>query len=256
MQTVDSKEVIVFLLAANIIVVGMAVFFFLIVRIQQKRKQSYQKKLLEKELKTREEAIQQISRDLHDEIGSSLSGINMLTLLVLEQIEPENTRAILKRINTYSNEVIEKVNDMAWLLKPSEESLGILLSKLKKFGLETANSRNMEFKMIENIQNDAFELSIIERKAIYLIGKEAINNAVKYSGAKVVECKLSISKERLHIVIADNGRGLPLNEISTGNGLKNMEQRAREIGASFELSSIPEQGVKLEIELKAHGEVV
>ncbi|MBL7762326.1 MAG: histidine kinase dimerization/phosphoacceptor domain-containing protein, partial [Chitinophagaceae bacterium] len=79
-------EVSVFLIVANIIIVIAAVFFFLIIRIQQKRKRLYEKQLLEKEYKTREEAFLQISRDLHDEIGSSLSGINLFAQMAAKQL--------------------------------------------------------------------------------------------------------------------------------------------------------------------------
>jgi signal transduction histidine kinase len=250
MQPQYSREVIIFLIAANIIVAGAAVFFFLLLRIQYKRKRLYQKQLLQKEFKTREESFLQISRDLHDEIGSSLSGINMLSQLAQQQLQEQNTEAanhLLFKINTYTNEVIDKVSDMAWLLKPNEESLYILLEKIKTYGFTTAGSKNIRLQFTELPEAFGKELSIGQRKAIYLISKEAINNAVKYADCKNIDYKISLSGNKIILYIEDDGKGFAISESVQGNGLKNMQARAKEINAVFSIQSIPGKGTTLEL---------
>ncbi|MDE3251146.1 MAG: hypothetical protein KGO82_20945, partial [Bacteroidota bacterium] len=136
MQTAYSKEVVAFLISANIIVIGFAVFVVFILRIQQKRKIRYRQDLLEQDFKTRETSMLQLSRDLHDEIGSSLSGINLLCQLATQRLhsgQHSETDQLLAKIHGYTTEVIDKVNDMVWLLKPGEESLSIVLQKIRTY---------------------------------------------------------------------------------------------------------------------------
>jgi signal transduction histidine kinase len=245
-------EVIIFFIAANIIVVGLGIFFFFIIRIQQKRKQLFQKQLLEKEYKTREEALLQVSRDLHDDIGSSLSGINMLSQLAQQQmIQSGNSLAneLLQKINVYTSEVIEKVSDMAWLLKPNQESVSILVKKIKAYGLATAASKNIQLHFDDTIESAAKEFSIQQRKAIYLISKEAINNAVKYAECKNIYCHINLAEHQLNLLIKDDGKGFYLAEVNEGNGLKNMQARAEEIKAEIRINSEPGKGTAIELEL-------
>ncbi|MBL7709438.1 MAG: hypothetical protein JNJ86_10220 [Chitinophagaceae bacterium] len=245
------SEVTVFLVAANIIVIITAIFFFLIIRIQQKRKQLFQKQLLEKEFKTREEALLQVSRDLHDEIGSSLSGINMLTQLALQNQDTskETTAELLQKINTYTNEVIEKVSDMAWLLKPNQESLVILVKKLEAYSITAAVSRNIQLYFDVGPEVTAKELSIGQRKAVYLISKEAINNAIKYAACKNIYYKLGVQNNILRLLIKDDGKGFAVDEEQAGNGLGNMQARAKEIKAILHVHSASGKGTSIELEL-------
>lgn len=252
MQPQYSKEVIIFFIAANIIVVGAAVFFFLLLRIQYKRKRLYQKKLLEKEFQTRAEALLQISRDLHDEIGSSLSGINMLSQLAQQQLQEqkiESANQLLFKINVYTNEVIEKVSDMAWLLKPSQDSLAILIKKVKAYALSASASKNMQLQFEDLLQPNGYELSIQQRKAIYLISKEAINNAVKYSGCKTIHYSILSQNNKLKLLIKDDGNGFTITEVNEGNGLKNIKARAEEINAIIKINSLQGKGTSIELEI-------
>jgi len=252
MQPQYSKEVIVFFIAANIIVAGFAVFFFFILRIQQKRKQIYQKRLLEKEFKTREESFLQISRDLHDDIGSSLSGINMLSQLAQQELSsPNNVAAneLLQKINLYTSEVIEKVSDMTWLLKPSQESLQILVNKLKAYSLGSAIAKNIIMHFDYNPETTAKELSVQQRKAIYLISKEAINNALKYSACKNIYYNIHPSAKTIRLIIEDDGNGFSNANVTGGNGLNNIKARAVEIEAVLKINSVPGKGTSIELEL-------
>lgn len=246
------EEVAIFLIAANIIVVVFAIFFFLIIRIQQKRKQIFQKQLVENEIKTRETSFLQISRDLHDEIGSSLSGINMLSQLAQQQIEQNDTKEanqLLSKINIYTSEVIEKVSDMAWLLRPNKESIIILLERLKTHNATTARLKNIKLHFDNFLQQPGKELSILDRKAIYLISKEAINNAVKYADCENIYYSVRLTRETLTLSIMDDGKGFNLNQSAQGNGLENMQARAKEIGAALSIQSIPTKGTTIELVL-------
>lgn len=245
------SEVTVFLIAANVIVVMGAIFFFLIVRIQQKRKQIHKQQLLEQQYKTKEEALLQVSRDLHDDIGSSLSGINMLSQLAREQIIQDNNSSaadILKKINGYTTEVIDKVSDMAWLLKPNQESLSILIKKLNTYNAASASSKNIVLHFENNQGVLEKELTIPQRKAIYLVSKEAINNAIKYSSCKNIFHSIRNIDSKIKLEIKDDGKGFSSSEANNGNGLANMKARAEEIKADFDIRSEAGQGTTITLE--------
>jgi len=251
MQPQYSKEVIIFFIAANIIVAGFAIFIFFILRVQQKRKQLYQKQLLEQEYKTREESFLQISRDLHDDIGSSLSGINMLSQLAQQQLANSDygtTGELLQKISVYTNEVLEKVSDMAWLLKPNQESLSVLIKKLKAYSLTAASLKNIFLQFDNDLEISKTELTIQQRKAVYLISKESINNAIKYSCCNNIFYRISTADKRIKLIIKDDGNGFDASEISNGYGLTNMKSRATDICATFGIESAPGKGTIVTLE--------
>ncbi len=246
----QSQEVIVFLIAANVIVIVAATFFFFILRVQQKRKQIYQQQLIEKEYKTREQAFLQISRDLHDEVGSSLSGINLFTKMAIQKLKENDIAEAcnnIEKAGSYTEQVLEKVSDMAWLLKPSQESISILASKLRSFGLAIAAPKNIQLDFEVTSETTAKEVDVQQRKAIYLISKEAINNAVKYSNCTSLYFAIRSDKSGTIVSVRDNGKGFETNGMMEGNGLRNMRARAEDINAKLKIESQPGNGTSIEL---------
>jgi signal transduction histidine kinase len=245
-------EVTRILIFTIVFTLSAAVLLLLSFTISRRRQLQYKKELLEKEFKAREDALLQVSRDLHDDIGSSLSGINMLTQLAQQQLAlPNNGIAneLLKKINNYTGEVIEKVSDMAWLLKPNSESLPLLIKRIKAFGHAAAASKNIQLHFDDSFEINGKELSIQQRKAIYLISKEAINNAVKYADCAAIYYKINLTVNVLRLMIKDDGKGFNLTDIIEGNGLKNMQARAAEIKAVIKINSAQGKGTTIEMEL-------
>jgi len=236
-------EVTRILIFTTIFTFSVAILLLVSFNTNRRRQLQHKKQLLEKEYKTREEALLQVSRDLHDDIGSSLSGINMLSQLAQEEIIQHNNSSateILQKITGYTTEVIDKVSDMAWLLKPNQESLSMLIKKLKTYNVASASSKNIVLHFENNKCAIEKELTIPQRKAIYLVSKEAINNAIKYSLCKNIFHSLQNVDNKIKLQIKDDGNGFSLSEINSGNGLANMKVRAEEIKADFDI--ISEQG--------------
>ena len=243
----EVTRIFIFATAFSISAVVLVLLSFIISR---RRKLQHEKHLLEKAFQTRTAALLQVSRDLHDDIGSSLSGINILTQLAQEGLatsSPSETSELLKKINIYTNEVIEKVSDMAWLLKPDQESFSLLINKIKRFALATCQPKGIAFTVRELKEADESMLTIPQRKAIYLICKEAINNAVKYASCTALLLEVSESPDRSIVRVSDNGRGFLVNEESLGNGLANMRTRANEVGAVLNIRSISGSGTTVEV---------
>jgi signal transduction histidine kinase len=243
----EVTRIFIFAIAFSLSAVVLVLLSFIISR---RRKLQHERQLLEKAFQTRTAALLQVSRDLHDDIGSSLSGINLLTHLAQEKLsEPfhTDTKELLQKINLYTNEVIEKVSDMAWLLKPDQESFSILINKINQFAVATCQSKDINFTSVDSQDSQTKHLTLPQRKAIYLISKEAINNAVKYAGCSTLLFDISGNLERCMVKISDNGRGFLEKDLVAGNGLMNMRARAEEVGAVLSIRSVPDVGTTVEI---------
>lgn len=244
-------EVTRILIFATVFTLTVAILLLVSLNVNRRRQLLHKKQLLEQEYKTKEEALLQVSRDLHDDIGSSLSGINMLSQLATELIIQHNNASaaeIMQKINGYTSEVIEKVSDMAWLLKPNQESLSILIKKLKAYGGSSAFSKNIVLHFDSQPAIIEKELTIPERKTIYLVSKEAINNAIKYSCCKNIFHSIENVDNKIKLEIKDDGNGFSISGVNSGNGLANMKARAEEIKSDFKISSEQGQGTTITLE--------
>jgi signal transduction histidine kinase len=192
------------------------------------------------------------SQDLHDEIGSSISGINLLSQIAAEKLhnnKPDEASEYLFKVNNYTRDVIEKLSDMVWVFNPQNDSIEKLLQRLKSFTISIALSKNIKIHFVTDKESEIINLTIRQRKAIYLISKEALNNTFKYGECSNIYYSLNARGSKWRLQIQDDGKGfIPANN-KNGNGLKNMQARADEIGANFTIQSNPGAGTIITVEL-------
>src|SRR5690606_17337492 len=126
-----------------------------------------------------------------------------------------------KRIATQSGEIMERMSDIVWSINPANDSLPIMISRMKEFSAEILEPANItyEFRAPESFDR---HLPLEKRRNIFLIFKEAINNVAKYSGATNVNVTMIPLKKKLQLQIADDGKGFDLKNARRGNGLKNI----------------------------------
>ncbi|MEO8109641.1 MAG: two-component regulator propeller domain-containing protein [Ginsengibacter sp.] len=191
------------------------------------------------------------SQDLHDEIGSSISGINLLSQMAAEKLnnnQPGEASEYLFKVKNYTQDVIEKLSDMVWIFNPQNDSIDKLLQRLKSYTISIALSKNIKMHFVTGKESETINLNIRQRKAIYLISKEAVNNVFKYAECSNVYYTLTAHGSKWHLQIKDDGKGFILIENAEGNGLKNMRARAIEIGAKFNIQSQPGAGTTIQVE--------
>ena len=190
----------------------------------------------------------QIAADLHDEVGSSLSSIHLLSQMATQQQGSDTKHnAILARMSSNAKETMEKMGDIVWMIKPGETEAGSLKQRMERFAYEICSSKNIEVS-IQLDELDKMKLTMKQRKNIYLIFKEALNNAVKYSGSEKIEIKASKQNKELLLLVKDFGNGFDSSIVKRGNGLDNMQNRAKELAGKIEINS--EVGKSTEIILK------
>ena len=165
-----------------------------------------------------------IARDLHDDMGSTLSHIRMLS-----EREAMRSKEITpyKSIADKTGEVMNNMSEIIWSINPMNDSLKNIVIKIQEFAFDTLEPLNINVRFDVDEIPAFIKLSPEDRRHYYLIFKEAINNAAKYSKATNVTFSVKI-KDRTSITeFCDNGLGFDPLVIKRGNGLKNMEHRAK-----------------------------
>lgn len=191
-----------------------------------------------------------ISRELHDEVGSTLSGISMYSHLTKEQMKAGQTAEVEKSLSIMqqtSGEMVNKLNDIVWLINPEQDSLQKLVERLEEYARDMAAIKYMQVMITVPDKIAELSLPVESRRSIYLFCKEAINNAVKYSGGSLLEIAVKEVDGKLAFSVRDNGKGFDAVMVRRGNGLANMRKRADEIGANLELVTKENEGVSLSL---------
>lgn len=191
-----------------------------------------------------EKMRQDISRDLHDDIGSALSSIHIMSTLAMQE---QRDSVHLQRIASTSRHILETMSDIVWSINPNHDSLEQLLFKMKEFAGEILDAKNMAYSFEEKMEGESKHLLLnaTVRRNIFLVFKEAVNNAAKYSEGNNLKIAAWIEGKNLNFKIEDDGKGFVRGSIKTGNGLKNMEARANELSAVFRQESSPGNGTKV-----------
>ncbi|MBK6992643.1 MAG: ATP-binding protein [Chitinophagaceae bacterium] len=228
------------------IAVILAISGYSLYRYIRRKKLQNQQEILKERLR--------ISRELHDEVGSTLSGILMYSHLTREQILTSKTVEVEKSLNNIQQsavEMVEKLSDIVWLVNPEKDSLQKLIERLEQYAEDMAEIKGMEVKISISPKLANINLPVESRRNIYMFCKEAINNAVKYSHANVIELHMhETEKGKIEIAVSDDGKGIDKAKLQNGNGLVNMRQRAEDTGGEYLLETLPGQGTKVSLIFK------
>jgi signal transduction histidine kinase len=223
-------------------VVALAVtgaLFWLINR----RKLARQKTLFLQQMEL-EKQRSKITADLHDDIGASLSSLQINSAVasqLLHKDDKEQARHVLDKIETQTHVLADKIGDIIWSMKPGKEEFMTMSSRIKNFANEILGATHIMYEIKIDAIIDTVVKDISIRKNVVLITKEAINNAVKYSNASRLTINLLVIKDALQLEIADNGTGFTVTEIK-GNGINNMRKRVAELNGVFNIISNPQAG--------------
>lgn len=191
-----------------------------------------------------------ITADLHDDIGATLSSLQLNSAVANQLINTDIRQAkkILGKIEDQSKNLADKIGDIIWSMKPGKDEFMTIESRIKNFANDILGVTNINYKIwIDPIVNQTIR-DISARKNIVLITKEAINNVVKYSSAAEVLISLKIKDNRIQLIIQDNGNGFNVGE-KKGNGLANMRKRTEELNGTFTISSGLRNGTSILVEI-------
>jgi signal transduction histidine kinase len=191
-----------------------------------------------------------IARDLHDEMGSTLTSINILSKLALQQSGTPDMHANLQKIKDYSGNIMESMGDIVWAINPLNDSIDRMILRMRELAEELLEPAgiNYHFQLEEEVK--ALILDVNQRKELYLVYKEALNNAVKYSQASEIVISLKQHSHELKLQLHDNGIGFDSCKSYSGNGINNMHSRAKKIAADLQIHSSKGSGTDICMTLK------
>ncbi|MGB5033084.1 MAG: ATP-binding protein, partial [Saprospiraceae bacterium] len=194
----------------------------------------------------------ELSRDLHDDIGSTLSSINILSRTTRNNLQSgniENVNIALEKINERSQRLLEKMSDIIWNIKPDNDSLVATMSRMREYSTAVLDAQNVHYNFDFPPENDDFSISLKIKSTLYLIFKEAVNNLIKYAHCSHVKLTLKITHQSLYFSIEDNGIGFDIDQITHQGGLLNMQHRAEEVNGTLYISSQLDQGTQIELSI-------
>lgn len=191
-----------------------------------------------------------LSRDLHDDIGSTLSSINMLSRTAQSNLhlnDHDKTTTSLEKINERTTRLLDSMRDIIWNIQSGNDNLREVMSRMREYASTVLEAKliNYSFHFPDDTLDHELKMEI--KNNLYLIFKEAVNNLSKYSGASFAEFTLRLEEKHIYLVIEDNGKGFDEHEIVHKGGLMNMRSRTAELKGRIDIHSIKGNGTRIEV---------
>jgi len=182
-----------------------------------------------------------ISSDLHDDVGSSLSSIMLLSNIAASPGVQDKSE-LLTKISAAASDVAERMGDIVWATNPRHDDGESLRAKVLNYVayLNESHQANIRAFVDERVKDMKFSMDV--RRNVFLVIKEAVNNALKYANAPNIDIRLEIGDRSISLRVEDDGDGFEVGGISQGNGLGNMRSRIEGLGGRLSINSKPGEG--------------
>jgi signal transduction histidine kinase len=223
-------------------------------------RQRYRRRL---ELVERQRGIERerarIAQDIHDDLGSSLTRIILLSQSARGDLDsPELAASDLDRIYDTARNLTRSLDEIVWAVNPRHDTLDSLATYLGKFAQDFLGAANIRCRLDMPVSLPSWPLSAETRHNVFLAFKEALNNAVKHAYATEVRVALSLEQLAFTLSVEDNGRGFEpsataASKSDTEDGLMNMRMRLSEIGGSCDIESTPNRGARIQFHVPMAG---
>jgi signal transduction histidine kinase len=225
----------------NYIYSGMtiAVIFLVIVLIQRSRIAKVRRQQALEQERTR------ISKDLHDDLGSGLTSILMMSEQMQVSSGKELVNNNIEKIKDSSRQMVDQMGEIVWAMNSKNDTLENLVGYINAYAREYFENSNISqhIHLPESIPDTTMTGMI--RRNVFLVVKESLNNIIKHAHATYVNLHMNIDDNKMNITLTDNGKGFEMVHTRRfGNGLKNMHSRMAEIKGSFKIESALQRGTK------------
>lgn len=194
---------------------------------------------------SREEAIRRkLSNDLHDDLGSTLNSVKIHANLAMA--DPGN-EVFLQRVKEGTQQAIVSTRDLIWVLDDKKDTVDHLITRVMTFAEPLCDAQGIT--LTRNISETAwnFKLGKEEKRNLYMILKESINNSIKYANCRNIRIEILQDGKRLHISVSDDGAGFNQETVTPGNGTNNIKSRARDAGYEALIRTAPGMGTTVEL---------
>jgi len=222
-----------------VLALGIAV---LVVRVAERRKYQHRLQQAESE-RALEHERGRIAQDLHDDLGSSLARISLLSgLAKADATHPAQLEAHLAKIAEAADETVRALEEIVWAVRPGSDSLQSLVEYIAHFANELFEGNSTRCRLDLPHDLPTIPLPPDMRHNIFLVVKEALTNVIKHAHANVVMVQAKATLETIEFIVQDNGKGFDPGRAShegKRNGLSNMQRRAATMGGKLTINSVP-----------------
>jgi signal transduction histidine kinase/ligand-binding sensor domain-containing protein len=189
-----------------------------------------------------------IATDLHDDIGANLTRIAVLSEVASYRrgTDGDGSLASIARI---SRESVTSMSDIVWAINPKRDTFRDLVRRMRQLADEALATQGIEVSFTAPDSDGDLRLGHELRRQVYLVYKEAVNNAARHAECERVAIEIALDHGRVSLTISDDGRGFDPTEESDGNGLANMRKRAGAVGARLDVRSTPGEGTTVTFEM-------
>ncbi|MBI3194527.1 MAG: hypothetical protein HYZ34_08700, partial [Ignavibacteriae bacterium] len=216
-----------------------------VTRMKRTMKELEQQHALEKERL-------RISKDMHDDLGSRLTQIGLLSELAKRETQnPQHMERTLQEISGTTQDIVQSFDEIVWAVNPRYDTLEGMIDYLAQYAASYVENIGAECRVDLPSVEKSIHVSAEIRHNVFMIVKEALNNTAKYASATEVKFLPTFENQQFSLIIQDNGRGFAPDSVAQfSEGLHNMEKRMEEIGGTFFLTSAPGQGTTIKISVK------
>jgi ligand-binding sensor domain-containing protein/signal transduction histidine kinase len=196
-----------------------------------------------------------IATDLHDDIGSALSQIALLSEVARRNFNA-NDQGLepVTRIGELSRELTDSMSDLVWAINPRRDSLADLTHRMRRFANDLFGARDIECTFRSSSTDSDIKLSADARRQIYLIFKESVHNVVRHASCTRVSIEFGVGNSQLWLRVSDDGRGAAISDGMGGHGLSSMVQRAEVLGGTLSVDSEAGRGTTVTLTIPSpHG---
>lgn len=237
--------------------VALAAFSWVVVLRRQvvERTRQLETQIQERQRAERQRVIEQertrVAQDLHDELGATLTEVSMLgSLARTPSLPAENKDRYLDQLTNVSRSLVATLDEIVWAVNPKYDSVASLASYYSLFAQRFLNLAGIACRLHVADAFPATPLDSRLRHGVFLAFREALNNAVRHSGATEVRIAMDVAENRLNITVADNGKGFAFgNGLPGSDGLASMQQRMQKLGGQCGVKSQAGQGTTIEFRL-------
>lgn len=199
-----------------------------------------------------EKVRMKIAEDLHDDIGSGLTKIAILSERALREekeqsvSETKGNSNSISRVGEIARDLVDQMIDVIWSIDPKYDTLNDFVFSLKNYAYEICEAKNIE--LVINTNNiEGIKVNSQVKRSLQLVAKEALNNSIKYSGCKKIIFSIEAKGKNIRLSFEDNGEGFDRNKVVQGKGLLNIEKNTVRISGTSSINSEKGKGTKIEV---------
>jgi signal transduction histidine kinase len=191
-----------------------------------------------------------IAGDLHDEIGSNLTNISILSVLSRRNLaQPQKAGEFLKRISDEVSSSSQALDDIIWSVNTSHDTLEETVSRMRRYAAELFDAANISYELDLDPAFEARKIGMEQRRDLYLLYKEAVNNISRHANATQVSIQVELEHNQLLLTIIDNGKGFDTGKETERHGLEGMKERIKKWKGKFMLESNAGKGTLVQVSL-------